>query len=614
MYYGLTALACILCDLSDSHEVLQPNPHFVWAENEGENGWNVQLHTSAELFPYQRTILAMHYLRLLSVLMGALIVFGVYKIGRIILPQQPWVAVGAAALVAFTPSFLFMSSTIHHDVLIAMLFTLSLWWMVRALRQPPSLRESVVGGLLLSAALLTKLSGLGLVFLFGLTLLLVGWNERRQQAGMFFRPYRAMVLYGTTLLLAGWWFLRNLLLYQDVLALNALFNVFTHMQRHEPYSWFLFRHEFLSQLSRTLWAAFGYMHITLSWNIQRFFWIGAAIATLAAIVTALLKWRYLLSQKRWQYGLLLLSATVIVFVSFVRLSVSMLGAGQGRYLFTIAAPLGLLLAVGLNALLAFRAQRAVAVGVAVGMCLFAFLTMQRFVIPLYAAPETAEVASVGSLPAGDLIFGDALKLVAYEWQPPTVSPNQHVNLTLYWQAVGEQRPSLYIHLYLRDRFGNTIAQEEFWPVPSYTTAAWDNQTIYVTRHSYFMPPNVALGRSPLEITVQPGREGAPLIAHNMEGTELGPAPQSVQLFIGQANSANSAAISAQYPRHEIMGEKIALLGYDLPRKALQPSESVQIDLYWQALAQMERNYTVFVQILNQQGQLVAQQDNESNQG
>ncbi|MGB0383592.1 MAG: ArnT family glycosyltransferase [Ardenticatenaceae bacterium] len=622
MYYALTALACVWCDVSDRYEVLQPNPHFVWDENEPQNGWNVQLHTEAERWPYQGTILAMHYLRLLSVLMGAIIVFAVYKIGRIILPQQPWVAVAAAALVAFTPSFLFMSSTIHHDVLIAMLFTLSLWWMVRALRQAPTRRESVVGGFLLGAALLTKLSGLGLVFLFGLTLLLVGWNKRRTQEKEGNREglplhlviQHFFVLYGTAFLLAGWWFVRNLLLYQDVLALNALFNVFTHMQRQEAYSWFIFRHEFLSQLSRTLWAAFGYMHITLSWNIQRVFWMGAAIATLAAFVTAFVKWRDLRSQKRWQYGLLLLSATIIVFVSFVRLSVSMLGAGQGRYLFTIAAPLGLLLAIGLNALLAFRAQRAVAAGVTVGMCLFGFLTMQRFVIPLYAAPETTTTEHIASLPAGDLIFGDALKLAAYEWQPATVSPEQHVTLTLYWQAVGEQRPSLYIHLYLRDRFGNTIAQEEFWPVPSYTTAAWDNQTIYVTRHHYFIPENVAVGRSPLELTVQPGREREPLIAHNMEGTELGTAPQAVQLFIGQANTADSAAIAAQFPRSEILGEKIALLGYDLPQKTLQASDSAEINLYWQGLAQMERNYTVFVQILNEQGQLVAQQDNEPNQG
>ncbi|MBN1582742.1 MAG: glycosyltransferase family 39 protein [Anaerolineae bacterium] len=56
------------------------------------------------------------------------------------------------------------------------------------------------------------------------------------------------------------------------------------------------------------------------------------------------------------------------------------------------------------------------------------------------------------------------------------------------------------------------------------------------------------------------------------------------------------------------GEQIQLVGYDLPVRAVHPGETVYVYLYWQALTEMTHDYKVFVQILDPDNGIVAQQD------
>ena len=56
------------------------------------------------------------------------------------------------------------------------------------------------------------------------------------------------------------------------------------------------------------------------------------------------------------------------------------------------------------------------------------------------------------------------------------------------------------------------------------------------------------------------------------------------------------------------GAAIRLVGYDLLTPELVPGERLQLILYWQALAKLGRDYTVFVHLVDQAGQIVAQWD------
>jgi hypothetical protein len=55
-------------------------------------------------------------------------------------------------------------------------------------------------------------------------------------------------------------------------------------------------------------------------------------------------------------------------------------------------------------------------------------------------------------------------------------------------------------------------------------------------------------------------------------------------------------------------DKIALLDIDLPQEPLQPGGLLPVQLRWQGLADMSEDYTVFLQVLNDQDQIVGQID------
>jgi hypothetical protein len=53
---------------------------------------------------------------------------------------------------------------------------------------------------------------------------------------------------------------------------------------------------------------------------------------------------------------------------------------------------------------------------------------------------------------------------------------------------------------------------------------------------------------------------------------------------------------------------LKLIGYDLPQTEASPGSKLPVTLYWQAQAEMQTSYTVFVQLLNGQNQVLAQVD------
>ena len=56
--------------------------------------------------------------------------------------------------------------------------------------------------------------------------------------------------------------------------------------------------------------------------------------------------------------------------------------------------------------------------------------------------------------------------------------------------------------------------------------------------------------------------------------------------------------------------KLALVGFDLDRRALYPGETLHLTLYWQCLSSMERDYTVFAHLLRPSGEAWAQEDKQ----
>jgi hypothetical protein len=62
------------------------------------------------------------------------------------------------------------------------------------------------------------------------------------------------------------------------------------------------------------------------------------------------------------------------------------------------------------------------------------------------------------------------------------------------------------------------------------------------------------------------------------------------------------------------GEHITLDGYTLSTPRVQPGDILQLDLFWRTAAPVSERYKVFVHVLDQNGQIVAQTDREPGAG
>jgi hypothetical protein len=63
-----------------------------------------------------------------------------------------------------------------------------------------------------------------------------------------------------------------------------------------------------------------------------------------------------------------------------------------------------------------------------------------------------------------------------------------------------------------------------------------------------------------------------------------------------------------YEQSANFGERVALLGYDLPDEPATPGGTLSLRLVWQLLDETDESYTVFVHLVGPDGGIVAQHD------
>ncbi|MDP3064366.1 MAG: glycosyltransferase family 39 protein [Chloroflexota bacterium] len=117
---------------------------------------NVWVPLKEDVFPWRGEFLATHLVRILSLLLGALTILGTHLAARELFPVRSAVAIGAPAIVAFIPQFLFISSAVSNDTAAAA-GAWVLYLTGRMLRRGPTPSREVLLGVILGLAALCKL-------------------------------------------------------------------------------------------------------------------------------------------------------------------------------------------------------------------------------------------------------------------------------------------------------------------------------------------------------------------------------------------------------------------------------------------------------------------------
>ncbi|RLC98366.1 MAG: hypothetical protein DRI77_05175 [Chloroflexi bacterium] len=603
LYYFVAALATCWIDTSDMGAVRHLNPH-VDPGATPDGNVNLVVHDPAlETFPWRGTVLAVHLIRFLSVLMGAAAVYLTYLIARELLPDRPALALGAAAIHALTPMYIFISASVNNDALVVPLCSLALLMLIKLASGKYASGQvgkfasrCVVLGVVLGLAALTKTSSLPLTVL---TALVVVARALRR------RSWREFIVGGLATLLpflsiAGWWFWRNLQLYGDIFGLDTFIEILG--QRDVPAD--------LAQLWRERYSfAAGYWGNFGGLNVPLPAWAYTALNTLAVVAG----FGFLLFLFR-AYAPLLPSAHPLprpsaslllcflwglgVLVSWANWA-SITWSSQGRLVFSAIQTWSLLLALGIAAWFPRRWGGWAMASFALFLLILAALAPWLWIRPAYALPEPLTGAQIAAIPNPlDDDFGATMRLLGYDLPTEAVEPGGQVEVTLYWESLAptDRDHTVFVHLLgegdlpvaQRDTFPGLGLLSTTWLEPGYTWA--DRYVIQLPETAY--APDLAQ----IEVGLYDGASGERLPVGSGDNVRFG----RIEVRPRSGDVPNPIMVN--------FGDKMALVGYDLDRRSLRAGETVTLTLYWRGLREMDANYTISTQLIDPAQVKAAQHD------
>jgi len=291
-------------------------------------------------------------LRLLSVALGAGLVYVAYRLALAVCPAQPALALGTAAFVAFLPMHVATTATMNNDTLAELLLALALWGLVRYLGKENGgwrlERGGMIGvGLLLGLGWLTKIYALIAVAVGVAAVILRRWRDWRRAA----RDLAWLLV--PALALALPWLARNAAVYgwPDVMGLarhdEVVFGQMTTADWIAQRGWANLLTEGLQRTYHSFWGKFGWMAVPMDRRI----YLALGVFT-AVVVAGLVGWGAVVARqsksslrRSASAVMLLLFTTALTFLAYLWYNAKFVQF-QGRYLFPALIPLGLALALG----------------------------------------------------------------------------------------------------------------------------------------------------------------------------------------------------------------------------------------------------------------------------
>ena len=602
LYYVLMAGVTAKIDTSDLPLVHHKNPQAFIGNPDQVGNKNLIIHDpTRETFPWEGSVLAIYLVRAISLLLGMGTILITARLGQHLFDAR--IGLFAAALTAFNPMFLFVTAAVNNDSLAILLGSLGLYWLVRLWQDAPDPRRAwwryVVLGIVLGLGMLTKLSLGGLLGLTGLALAWLSW--RRRDWSLLFGGGALLLI--ISLLLSGWWFIRNWQLYTDLTGLNAFIAV--QGTRDSPLDWAGWISEF-GTFYRSFWGLFGGVNVAAP---ELFYLLLNTVALLG--MAGLIKWLWSKSARK-QFvlsGAWLLPAWIaVLLILLIRWNI-ISPAFQGRLIFPALAAINVLWAVGILAWVDKKWQTRVAAILSSALLVAAILLPWGTIRPAYAFPEAlATVPSVAQIsPVTFTAVDGQLKLVGVEMvEDQSVTPGgSPVLVTLYWQSQAPVAVDYISSVHLLGRELQSVGQIDRYPAMGMKpTSRWQTGDIYRDEY-HIMTQGSAEAPALLSVAVSlyDDRADRSLPASSSEGLPID------LLIVGEpARLANNdpKILSMEVTTNVPFEQEIILAGFS--GAAGLAGEIVPLTLYWHASGAPDKEYTVFLHLLDQNGERIAGAD------
>ncbi len=593
VYYALTALLSSPFPTPPLDTELEQNPYFL-ATHEGNHSKYAGLTLA--------TLPVLYVGRFVSMFLGTLALIVLYAAACLVFQRET--ALLIAALMGFQPMFLFLSAALSNDLAVTAASAIVLAWTTLMIVRGWGERAYLIWGVLFAIALLTKASAVFLVVVLPIACW-ARWNSR----GHFWRAVRGGLVAGLGFapFYLSWIFFnlhRNL----DAAAVSASVPTLARIVSVIPHDLPLI----LPYLDR-LWRTF-----LLDWSTAETGFVFNeyyAISALAMII-ALAGWLRRPYRLR-QDGVLPLMHIAwvlplwLVFLATKTLMVKEAGflAPEGRWLLPTLPSLAWLMAGGWLRWWPVKWQRSVALGsmaaIVTSSMLLVFLYLPRFY------PSGARrIAQPGEIPADvqpvGIVCNGQLKLIGVHSTP--LIANRRAEVDFYWQALQsiDTNYGMSAVLVVPDPSGwKQLDSQRSYPGNGATvTRGWQAGDIYQDR-MVFYPHGDLAGPTTALITVGllNGKIGVPC---TLDGAPLDVAV--AQEVVVRPGSVVTPADRLSSPVS--FGGAFDLIGVT----PVVTPDGLQVTLWWQARVETSTKYTVFIHLLDQQGQIITQSDSPPAQG
>jgi 4-amino-4-deoxy-L-arabinose transferase-like glycosyltransferase len=608
LYYVATwILTGWLPGTADPDQLLTTNPYMDFSVPGYRNdNRNVFLHP-----PYLTPLIL--GARLVSLLFGLGTMLSSYYLALELFHKHSLVPIATAAVVGFQPQFLYIATAVNNDAAMAFFATLVLTVLVYRLQRDDFPRFTTVMGILLGLAVITKVSGLVLFPLTGLALLII----HRGLSRTLVRD--SIVIVTVALLIGGWWYIRNGLLYGDPLSIGV------HTSGDTPVRLFgsRIRHDLLST-EHTFWSNLSRTFVSQMWLDKVLVWWGRVSLVLLGVGLLLSRlnlppWALDSGSRRSPWRLrtwiILLSWPLTFLLLLITYWTQEGSWAYGRLLFPAVAPIALCLVLGwVYAFPLERRRLSLTCGVGAVMIISSLLPASS-IYPMYHPWHRSDGERAGQLVG--TIYHDpdsgvrVARLISYSLPDPYVLPGAYLPIELCWDPLGRTEVPYAVLIQLLD-----LSQLDVYGSPgvwggrrtypglgNLPTDRWRLGEPFCDRILVHVSPAAP---TPLGAAIEIGfiepETGKRLQASGPEGS---PADMSVLrgVPILDAGDLPTSERESTYVIDQAIGLNRVIVSTPAP-------DDMMVTLVWQSLQPVTYDATVFVHLLETNGDLLAQVDRQ----
>ncbi len=472
---------------------------------------NLLLHPRAETWPFTNGAAIWHAWRLVSVLLGLVTVAATYLLARTLVPGDRRLAVLAASLLAFLPSFLFISAVVNNDNLVIALSTLALFQWARMIARPPTAKDAAMLGLLLGLAAMAKMPGLLLWPVVGVGVL---WQMKDPRSRRAWLSASVIALVAGLAIMAPW-LIYTTVVFSDPLAWSRFMQVTPRPRDFVPADAL----GYLGSMATSLAGRFGgASHLRLPDGL----YVGVAAFALAAVLGLVRPGRggdgpVLSTPARRALAVCLTFAALLAAAHF-RIMMFILGMDQARHVFSGLPGIAVAAAIGFRRLTA----RAPAALLAATIVMPVAAVVALLTVSSAYSPRTVAGPSLSAPPVAD--FAGQVRLVQATVSGTAVQAGETITVHTIWQAVSEPASACYLQLRLSRPGAENDPVTTADGVPDdgrVTTDRWPVGVTYQSDHALRVPEGAAPGAYELRLGLHPVNSWAWLKATGQDSVVVG---------------------------------------------------------------------------------------------